>query len=59
MRVKVRETSDAFLNITKNPPYRFYPSISINPAVLTSILSVAVPDSQPLLLLEYYKIISR
>jgi hypothetical protein len=55
MRVKVRETRDAFLNITKNPPYRFYPSILVNLAVLASILNVGVPDSQPLLLLEYYK----
>jgi hypothetical protein len=44
MRVKARETRDAVLNITKNPPYRFYPSISVNPAVLPSILSVAAPD---------------
>jgi hypothetical protein len=55
MRVKVRETRDAFLNITKNPPYRFYPSISVDPTVLTFILSAAVPDPPPVLPLEYYK----
>jgi hypothetical protein len=55
MRVKARETRDAVLNITKNPPYRFYPSISVDPTVLAFILHVAVPDPPPVLHLEYYK----
>jgi hypothetical protein len=55
MKVKAREIRDAVLNITKNPPYRFHPSISVNPTVLAFILSLAVPDPPLVLPLEYYK----